>query len=273
MGLLIIDQAKCVHDGLCVKDCPAAVIQMSAEGIPYIIQAREAICFDCGHCLAVCPTGALNHARIPAEASPAIQNNLTISEEQALQFIRSRRSMRHFLDKPVDREKIIKAVNAARYAPTAGNSQMVEWFVIDDKAKMKKISEMTVNWLRQITKDPQVVAASPYLPSVVMAWDAGVDSVLRGAPALVIAAVNKQAVFGKVDLMIALSYFDLYAPTIGLGTCWAGLLEGAMVNSPELTAFIGLPETHTSHYPLMLGYPETKYYRVPERKQPKIVFA
>jgi ferredoxin len=201
MGLLIIDQAKCVHDGLCVKDCPAAVIQMSAEGIPYIIQAREAICFDCGHCLAVCPTGALNHARIPAEASPAIQNNLTISEEQALQFIRSRRSMRHFLDKPVDREKIIKAVNAARYAPTAGNSQMVEWFVIDDKAKMKKISEMTVNWLRQITKDPQVVAASPYLPSVVMAWDAGVDSVLRGAPALVIAAVNKQAVFGKVDLM------------------------------------------------------------------------
>ena len=31
-----------------------------------------------------------------------------------------------------------------------------------------------------------------------------------------------------VDVTLALSYFDLTAPKLGLGTCWAGIVEGAL---------------------------------------------
>lgn len=273
MGLLVIDKEKCERDGFCIRDCPTAIIRLPEKGFPEIVPGGEAACLDCGHCVAVCPHDALSHQRIPIEKSPRIREELHINEAQAAQFLRSRRSVRHFLDKPVEREKIRRLIEMARYAPTAGNSQMVEWMVLDDKARIREIAGLTVNWLREIVKSPQVMAASPYLPLAVAAWDAGNDSILRDAPALIIAIAPREAMNGLVDLTLALSYLDLFAPALDLGTCWAGLLQGAMLNSPAVKAAVGVSESYPHHYPLMAGYPEFKFHRLPERKTPKIVFA
>ena len=75
---------------------------------------------------------------------------------------------------------------------------------------------------------------------------------------------------GMVDLTLALSYLELAAPALGLGTCWAGLLQGAMLYWKPLKEVVGLPDGHTHHYPMMLGYPKMKYFRLPERKLPHI---
>ena len=272
MGLISIDVNKCNQDEFCVRDCPTAIISLPEGGFPEIAPDKEGSCLECGHCVAVCPFGALSHKRIPIEKSPEIQDKLNLGEEQASQFLRSRRSVRRFLDKPVERDRIRRLIEVARYAPTGGNSQMVEWLVLDDRSRIKAIAGLTVNWVREIVKNPEVVAASPYLPLAVAAWDAGFDSVLRGAPVLVTAMAPKEAMNGMVDLTLALSYLDLYATPMGLGTCWAGLLQGAMLNSPAVKSAVGVPATHPSHYPIMLGYPEPRYFRLPERRVPKITF-
>jgi nitroreductase/ferredoxin len=273
MGLLVIDESRCKKDGFCVRDCATNIIRLGERGFPEIISGGEANCLECGHCVAVCPHGALSHTRITIQSSPALREDLRINEGQAVQFLRARRSIRYFLNKPVEREKMLRLIEVARYAPTGGNSQMVEWLVLSEKSRIKEIAGLTVDWVRQIIKNPQVIAASPYLPLAVAAWDAGFDSILRNAPALVIAmAPQEAAMTGMVDLTLALSYLDLFAPTIGLGTCWAGLLQGALVNSPSVKKAVGIPETYPCHYPLMLGYPDVKYYRLPERKTPKIIF-
>ncbi|EFK11756.1 conserved domain protein [delta proteobacterium NaphS2] len=75
-----------------------------------------------------------------------------------------------------------------------------------------------------------------------------------------------------VDLTLALSYLELAAPTVWLGTCWAGLLKAAILSQPQIKEAVGLPENHPHHYPMMLGYSKLKYYRLPERKPPKIVW-
>jgi nitroreductase/ferredoxin len=273
MGLLNIDIKKCKKDGLCVRDCPTTIIRLPENGVPSVDPRDEGSCLECGHCVAVCPHGALSHTRIPLAASPFIQKDLRISEAQAAQFLRSRRSVRHFLDKPVEKEKILRLIEMGRYAPTGGNSQMVEWVVLDDASRIREIAGLTVDWLREIVKNPQVVAASPYLPLAVAAWDAGVDSVLRGAPALITAIAPQEAMNGMVDLTLALSYLDLFATPMDLGTCWAGLLQGAMLNSPSVKEAVGVPKTYPNHYPIMVGYPELRYFRTPERKSPKITFA
>lgn len=273
MGLLIIDTDKCKRDGFCVRDCPATIIRLPDKGFPEIVPGFEAACLDCGHCVAVCPHDALSHVRIPIAQSPSILEELRINEAQAVQFLRSRRSVRHFLDKPVEKEKIQRLVEVARYAPTGANSQMVEWVVLNDKSRIREIAGLTVDWLREIIKNPQVVAASPYLPLAVAAWDAGNDTVLRNAPALITAMAPKEAMNGLVDLTLALSYLDLFAPALDLGTCWAGLLQGAMLYSPAVKAAAGIPKSYPNHYPIMLGYPEFKFHRLPERKTPKIIFA
>ena len=214
----------------------------------------------------------MSHADIPIESSPEIRDEFKINEAQTEQFLRSRRSVRVFRDKPVEKEKIQKLIEIARYAPTGGNAQAIEWLAVTDKARIKKIAGLTIDWVRELAKDPAVVAASPYLPMVVAAWDAGYDSVLRNAPAIIVASAAKEIMTGQVDLTIALTYLDLAAPTVGLGACWAGLLQGALTASSSLKAEVGMPVDHPHHYPMMLGYNDIKYFRVPERKVPKITF-
>jgi nitroreductase/NAD-dependent dihydropyrimidine dehydrogenase PreA subunit len=274
MGLLSIAEDLCQRDGLCVKDCATGIIQLPDTGeVPEIVPGGESACLECGHCVAICPYDALSHERIPADRSPAIKENLRINEEQAVQFLRSRRSIRHFLDRPVEQEKIRTLIETARYAPTGGNSQMVEWLVLTDRSHLGEIAGRTVDWMRQLVKDPQVIAARPYLRQAVASWEDGSDSVLRDAPALLVAMAPQEAANGLVDLTLALCYLDLLAPVMGLGTCWAGLLQGGILAMPSLKAKVGIPETYSHHYPIMLGYTDLEYFRLPERKRPKITFS
>jgi nitroreductase/NAD-dependent dihydropyrimidine dehydrogenase PreA subunit len=272
MGILIVDESKCKQDGICAKECPMAIIRLQdKENYPELIAGGEQVCIQCGHCVAVCPHGAFSHTMVPLESCQPIREELFISEEQAVQFLRSRRSIRAFFkDRPLEKETIKKLIEIARYAPTGGNSQMVEWTVFTDKAKIKELSRLTVDWMRSVLqKDPQP-AYAPYLPMIVAAWDAGHDMLLRNAPAMVVASAPKQDPNGLVDVTLALSYLELAAITKGLGTCWAGLVQGAMLSSSQMKKEMGIPEGHPHHYPMMLGYPKPKYFRLPERKAPKI---
>jgi nitroreductase len=214
----------------------------------------------------------LSHERILVEDCPFIKEELAINERQAEQFLRTRRSIRHFQDRPVEKEKIRRLIEVARYAPTGANQQPVEWLVLSDRSHLRGLSGLAVDWIREVIKDPQALAARPYLSGLVSGWEAGQDSVLRSAPVLVIASAPKEAINGLVDLTLALSYLELLAPTIGLGTCWAGILQGALRASPSVRAAVGIPEGHPHYYGMMLGYPDVKFYRLPERKAPRITF-
>ncbi len=273
MELLQIDENKCKKDGLCAAECPTAIIKLKdKESLPRMVPGGDQFCLICGHCVAVCPHGALNHTRVSIEDCPPIKKELVITEEQTVQFLRSRRSIRFFKDKPVEKDKIQRLIEVGRYAPTGSNSQLVEWLVLTDPAKIKEMARMTVDWMRsELENNPDSPRAS-YLPMIIGAWDVGYDAVLRGAPAMVVASTPKEAGNGMVDLTLALSYLELAAPAMGIGTCWAGLLQGALLAHPPLKAALGIPEGHPHHYPMMLGYPKAKYFRLPERKPPKITW-
>lgn len=270
MSLLNIDQTKCHQDGLCAAECPMGIIRFEGKGnFPEIPQESEAMCIGCGHCVAVCPHGALDHAEVPLAACPAIEKDLVISATQAEQFLRSRRSIRRFKDRQVERAILQRLIETARYAPTGSNSQLVEWLVIDDRQRLQAIAAQVVDWMRSLLQNPKVTVM-PYFPLLIQAWEAGVDSILRSAPCLVTAMAPGPAPIRMVDLTLALSYLELAAPQYGLGTCWAGLLQGALLASPALKETVGIPQDYSFHYPMMIGYTKVRYFRLPERKSPKI---
>jgi nitroreductase/NAD-dependent dihydropyrimidine dehydrogenase PreA subunit len=267
---LIIDDKKCKQDGICAEECPAGIINLKNDkGLPEVNPDNFQSCLLCGHCVAVCPHGALSHSEIRIEDCPPIQKKLAISHEQAVQFLRSRRSIRVFKDQPVEQEKIEQLINIARYAPTAANAQLLEWNVYTDGDTLYRFAELTIVWMRELIKTPGVTFAPYYIP-VVKAWDAGYESILRGAPVLLIPSAPDISNNGLVDLSIALSYLELAAPTLGLGTTWAGLMQAALINSDTLQKSVDLPKNHTHHYPMMLGYPKFKYHRLIERKAPVV---
>ena len=273
MSLLIVDEYKCKQDGFCVRDCPRAIIRLKdKESYPQLMPGSEPLCLVCGHCVAVCPHGALSHKMVPIEDCPPIQKELFVNNAQVVQFLRSRRSIRLFEDQPVEKEKIQNLIEIARHAPTASNTQLVEWLVFNDRNTIKAFAQMAADWARDLlAKDPQA-AKLPYIPTIVAAWDAGYDAVLRNAPAMVVASAPREDRNGMVNLTLALSYLELAASSMGLGACWAGLLQGALLGWPPLQKAIGLPEGHKHHYPMMLGYPKAKYFRLPRRKPPKITW-
>jgi nitroreductase len=76
-----------------------------------------------------------------------------------------------------------------------------------------------------------------------------------------------------VEVSLALSYLELSAPLFGLGTCWAGLLQGAMLSSPALKQAVGVAEEIPFFYPLMIGQAKVRYHRLPRRKSPRIAWS
>jgi len=272
MTLLIVDETKCKKDGICVRECPMVIIRLKdGDGFPEMVPGGDTVCNICGHCVAVCPHGAMSHVAVPVEESPGIDKGLAITEEQAVQFLRSRRSVRAFKKQPVEKEKLQRLIEIARYAPSGGNTQRVEWIAVTDENKINTICELTVEWMKSLLeKVPKLLP--PYFPIIVKASEMGHNAVTHGAPAIVIASAPQEATTGMVDVSLALSYLDLAAPKLGLGTCWAGLVEGALQGSQTARETVGLPDGHPYHYPMLIGYPKVKYYRTPQRKAPKITW-
>jgi nitroreductase/ferredoxin len=271
MTLLKIDEAKCRQDGICAAECPRRLITQKTDGgFPAINEHDEAYCMVCGHCVAVCPHGALSISGVDIQDCPEVAKELAVSWEQAVQFLRSRRSIRLFKDKAVDRETLYRLIEAARYAPTASNAQNLQWTVIEGREKLEPLSRETIKWMERVIEDQPDAPAADNFRRMIAQWASGYDSVLRTALTVIVPSAPQENANGLVDLSIALAYLELAALPLGVGTCWAGLLRGAMLATPRLVESMGLPEGHTWYYPVMVGYPVYRYYRLPERKAPVI---
>jgi len=266
MDLITVDMSRCAKDGLCVAVCASKSLRSNAEGFPEPGQIPGTFCIYCGHCVAVCPTGALVHNSLPQEAMvPASRQFPTAEAVDGL--LLSRRSVREFQDRAVSKETLTALLEVARRSPTAGNSQNVHWIVVQDAAKVRQLAAEIIAWMRSASGFPG------QLRSVILElWDAGYDFPLRSAPALVLACAPADYGWGKEDCAIALTFVELAAVSRGLGACWAGLLAHAFAAHAPLRGMLPIPEGHAVRGGLMLGYPKYSYLRVPPRKPLKVAW-
>lgn len=273
MVLITVDKEKCKKDGTCINECPFSLLQQHEEnGYPRMKPGWEHFCISCGHCVASCPHSALDHRHVPLERCLPLEEELAITRQQIWQLLRSRRSIRRFQDKPVEKEKIEKLIEVASHAPTSGNSQRLKWLVITDRNRIKTLAGLVIEWIRHELEKGAKNTGPSFLPLVVSGWENGEDTVLWNAPALLVVSAPRGTPLGMVDLTLALSYLELAAPALGLGTCWGGLLQYALYSWPPARETLGLPEKRPYFFSMMLGYPKSRYYRIPARKAPEITW-
>lgn len=121
MAFLIVNKETCTKCGICATSCPG-IISFHKNSYPSLWPGiTYDMCSRCGHCVAICPTGSLIHQDMPLDQCPSIDKKQTVSFQQCIHHIKSRRSIREFLDKPVPGELIEQIIETARYAPTACN--------------------------------------------------------------------------------------------------------------------------------------------------------
>ena len=273
MSLLRVDPNKCKKDGTCAAVCPMGIIDWTKGQNPQPSPEAEELCIVCGHCVAVCPHGALSHRDMLAETCVPIQKELAISQEQAAQFLSARRSIRVYKDEPVPRETIQELIRVASYAPSGHNLQPCEWIVRDDPVELTRLSGMVVDWLRELIQAKHQLVEMLHLDRVVARWEAGADTILRGAPVLVQVHAHKDERTAPQGCTIAMAHLELAATAHGLGACWAGFFNLAPQFYPPIAQALNLPEGHQVFGSMMLGKPKFNYSRVPLRKEPRITWA
>jgi nitroreductase/NAD-dependent dihydropyrimidine dehydrogenase PreA subunit len=266
MSKLSIDHDKCKRDGFCVAECPVGIIVRDGmDAVPEWHARGDEFCISCGHCVSICPHGALSLGEMKPECLAPLQKDFLPSGEQASHFLKARRSIRSFKDKPVDREVIEKIIDVASYAPSGHNAQPVHWLVVYDTQKMRRMAGMVVDWMKMLVDAKMPIAATLDMDKVVEAWERGEEIILRGAPHVVVAHADKDLLVSSGSCMIAVTYLEIAAYAYGLGACWAGFFNAAAGTYPPLVAELGLPKNHMPYGSLMIGVPKYSYNRIPPR--------
>ena len=72
------------------------------------------------------------------------------------------------------------------------------------------------------------------------------------------------------DALIAMSYFDLLAGSMGIGTLWNAMIRWAFeIIEPDVDMFarLDIPKDHVKGYTLLFGYPAVQYHRTVQRDE------
>ena len=273
MSLFMIDKEKCKGDGICAMECPLGIITMDVHAhVPVPCEGAESACINCGHCVAVCPHGAFSLNTMPAEECCPQSAGWNLSAQTIEPFFKGRRSVRIYKKDIVSRDIFEKIIDITRYAPSGINRQPVRWIVIYDSAKVYKIAQETINWMRTLVDAQSAMAQSLHMYSLIGAWDKGKDLICRGAPHLVLTYALKDDMTAPQACTIATTYLELAALPFGLGTCWAGYVNMALNFWPQAQKLAGIPAKASCFSAMMVGYPKLPYYRVPLRNPSRITW-
>ncbi len=282
MRTITINTTKCTKCKKCVRVCDLDIITETADGAPQINDPDK--CFSCGHCVAMCPSGAMCHSEFPIQqltlAQPAV-----VAADDAEMMLSSRRSCRSYKKDLPTRTDLDRMFRVATMAPTAVNCEDREFVVITDQNVLQEIrdglvkaTKRNLKWLRPFTKKPLSMVMPKetveHFKRMIFDFEAtlrhvanGQDMFFHEAPALVLFTSTGMDPLGKDHSLHAMSYFMTQAQAMGYGTC----INGHVQSAHKLVAkCVKIKKGHRVFGAITLGFPKTTFKRTVTRKPAEI---
>lgn len=160
-----------------------------------------------------------------------------IDGKKMLELIISRQSDRKYSDKPVEKEKLERIIEAGRMAPSACNAQPWKFIVVDDPSIRKKVAEAASAKLIGMNT---FVGQAPLL-LVIVREKPNMSSKIGGT------IKNKD--YSHIDIGIAAENICLQAKAEGIGSCIIGWFDERM-----LRKILNIPKTKRVELIISLGY-------------------
>lgn len=169
---------------------------------------------------------------------------------QVLENIKSRRSIRSFLPKPISREDLEIILEAGQYAPTGMNRQQFQFTVLTSQPKLAVLAKA----IRE-----EIGADESYN--------------FYGPNALILLSCDPENHNGMLDCACALQNIFLAAHSMGIGSVWINQLRD-ICDKPAVRRVLdglGVPGDHVVWGMAALGYAAETPAAAPRKSQ--VVFA
>jgi nitroreductase len=239
--------------------------------------------------MAICPQEAVS---VGDHALAAPVGEVPPSDK-VLNLIKARRSVRAFEEQKVKREDWEKLVEAIKYSPTGHNAQYIDVMIVESPEALNEISKIGMDMMKQFSR----LINKPVLRSLYKRMlgdhtysvfsknalfyeqqkalvERGLDPILFHAPALMLFIAPKSEAMSKNDADLAAQTVALYAPTLGLGTCYSGIAMVAFSGqNSSAKKVVRIPQGYKVCSALMVGYPKHQYRYIPYRKDRKVYYA
>lgn len=152
-------------------------------------------------------------------------------------LVQVRQSDRKYKAQPVEKEKIMKCLEAARLSPSACNSQPWKFIVVDSRQLLGQMADAACG-----TGMNKFTYQVPVMVAVVlekMNVTARIGSMLKDKD------------YSMMDLGMAVEHFCLQAAELGLGTCIMGWF-----NEKKIASLLGVPRGKRIPLLISVGYPD-----------------
>jgi nitroreductase len=164
-------------------------------------------------------------------------------------ILRGRRSIRRYLPTPVEREKLLACLEAARLAPSAHNAQPWRFIVVDDPDLKERLTAAAFSGIYSGSK---FAAQAP----VILLLLAKTELMAHG-----LGGRLQRVPFHFIDIGIAGEHIVLQAEELGLATCWMGWF-----NYRKARKVLGIPRKYKVMAMMPVGYAEKRPRREPPRR-------
>ncbi len=286
-----IDYTTCKSCGLCAKVCGARIIRKA--GGKYEIQSYGSWeCFRCGNCMAACPTRSITVEGLSYDMFEPLSGSV-IGSDPLYATLVTRRSVRNYKKDRVPKKAVESIIRAAATAPMGVPPTDVEVLVMDRRADIEELLtdvRKQYRGLLFIMGNPVTRGIMRFAHGAVMyhALKTHVVPAARHAltesekdreyfsyeaPALMIFHGNRFKVAIEQDCFIAASYASIAALTVGIGSCFSGLIPPIIDRGKKIKQRLGIPADNGVYACLMLGYPAIKMKRAIPRSFKDVRFS
>ncbi|WP_434509831.1 nitroreductase family protein [Desulfitobacterium sp. AusDCA] len=173
-----------------------------------------------------------------------------------LEQIKNRRSIRKYLEKPVDDDKIIQLLESARLAPSGSNTQPWHFIIVKSEEIRQKLVEVSNNQKWMLSAPVFIVCVADIRSRIT---DNIEISLNENSPQLELKQIIR-------DTSIAIEHIVLEANNLGLGACWV-----AWFIQEEIRPILNIPSDKFVVCILTLGYASESPKDRPRKKIEEII--